>query len=182
MSGLAKICDKNFGNSNIIPIFAVRNRLHLLKSNENIFKPLIKAASWYTSLTGVTVSQKQKRSPIFFYNILQTNCLPMRNRDNLKSDAQGVSISSPNSAKTVTGYHPLLNLSKKSLIALLEGRANEAQARENYAEIVLSHVLEWFDNEARGYYAPESRDKRLINGIEAARVAFRKTNNRNFAS
>ena len=86
--------------------------------------------------------------------------------------ANGVKSAPALSDNTVSDTSPLLSLTKKQLVSVIERRGTEAQAKTNYFDLAMQHFLFWMNCERTGAYGYDTRDQRLLDGLQALRTSF----------
>lgn len=89
---------------------------------------------------------------LYIYQVFQT----MPKTGNLQATARGASAATPRGAKTVSksSAHPLLRITKKELISLIEGKATVSSKRDTRYSLVLSAFLEWVNARSADFTRP----------------------------
>lgn len=95
---------------------------------------------------------------------------------NSKATAQGVVASTRAGRKTassISEVHPLLKITKKELISLIEGKTSAPSISDDTRySLILAAFLEWVKCEDKRLYATDVRDNRLLSRLNAIREAF----------
>ena len=181
---------KIFADSKIIRIFALELKQGSLDSNAKMGGRFVSAhfndSNILLNRSGnrpkaFIETAKLKGSTVFsFFNHFLSEYMAVSVKD--ASGVQGTTASrlahetrpktTTDTYHIVSDTHPLLSLTKKQLVSVIERRSTEAQAKTNYFDLAFQHFQFWMNCERSGEYAYDVRDKRLVEGLQALRTSF----------